>query len=102
MPVRTQEKASAANAQVSAPQTPARMPASPTIVLDMGSTSRKKIRKLKKKGAGPLVDEAHAAIEETRQQLGGAADGTTLVPVVLLYRKKRSKKSIALPPLLFG
>jgi hypothetical protein len=96
---------SKSDVRASSPKAPEPAPASslPTIVLDMGSVSRKKIRQLKKRAEGPLLEEVQAAIEHTRQGLAGNEDGANLVPVVMLYRKKpKKKKKIGFPPLFVG
>ncbi len=61
------------------------------IVLDLGKVKRKRIKKLKR-GTGPLLDEVHEAVATVQQELGQQAAGRELVPLVLLYERKRKKK----------
>ena len=63
----------------------------PPIVLDLGKVKRKQIKRLKQ-GTGPLLDEVHEAIASVRDELADEAEGKELVPVVLLYERKRKKK----------
>lgn len=59
----------------------------PMVVVDLGKTSAKKIRQLKK-GKGKLIDEVNDALE-----LAGANSLTDkqLVPIVFVYRQKKKK-----------
>ncbi len=61
------------------------------IVLDLGKVKRKQVKKLKQ-GVGPLLDEVREAISSVHQELAGESDGKVLVPVVLLYERKRKKR----------
>ncbi len=61
------------------------------IVLDLGKVKRKQVKKLKQ-GIGPLLGEVHEAIASVHQELAAEADGKVLVPVVLLYERKRKKR----------
>ncbi len=61
------------------------------IVLDLGKVKGKQIKKLKR-GTGPLLDEVHEAVSTVHQELGDEAEGRELVPLVLLYERKRKKK----------
>ncbi|MDA8018890.1 MAG: hypothetical protein MPN21_15725 [Thermoanaerobaculia bacterium] len=63
------------------------------IVVDLGSRKRKRIKQLKR-GEGPLVDEVYEAVDAVLEELGEPeeSDGRTVVPVVLLYRRKRKKR----------
>lgn len=63
----------------------------PPIVLDLGKVKRKQIKKLKR-GTGPLLGEVHEAIAGVHQELAAEAEGKELVPVVLLYERKRKKQ----------
>ncbi|HVV81890.1 MAG TPA: hypothetical protein VHE35_02380 [Kofleriaceae bacterium] len=60
------------------------------IVVDLGRASRKKIRQLEA-GGGPLVDEVADALAQVREQMGDDPRAQHLVPVVLVYSRKRSK-----------
>jgi len=59
------------------------------IVVDLGGRRRKEIKELKR-GEGPLVAEVGDVVEQVRAALDDL-NGTTLVPVVLVYKKKRKR-----------
>ena len=63
----------------------------PPIVLDLGKVRRKQVKRLKQ-GAGPLLEEVHEAVASVHHELGAEAKAQELVPVVLLYERKRKKK----------
>lgn len=62
------------------------------IILDLGKTSRKRIRQLKE-GRGRLVGDVQDALAEATATLGPQADGQQLLPVVLVYRRKSKKRN---------
>jgi hypothetical protein len=62
---------------------------SPTVI-DLGKVRPKRIKQLRQ-GQGPLVQKVDEALREVRQRLPGELAGKQLVPVVLVYRKKRKK-----------
>ena len=62
------------------------------VIIDLGKVKQKKIRQLKR-GRGDLLIEVDQAIATAANSLGKDAAGKTLVPVVILYRKKVKKKS---------
>lgn len=66
---------------------------SPPIIVDLGKVGRKQIKKLKQ-GRGPLAMEVDEVIEALRRELGEETAGKEIVPVVLLYRRKRKKKKL--------
>ena len=66
------------------------------VILDLGKVSRKKAKRLKR-GEGSLLAEVQDAVAETVGQLGDAASGKEILPVVILYRKKRKKASGLFP-----
>lgn len=68
------------------------------IIIDLGKQRPKKIKKLKR-GKGKLWDEVVDVINEVSEQLGEDAEGKTIVPLILVYRKK-SKKRKGFNPLL--
>ena len=74
------------------PATEAADPAEP-IVIDLGKTSRKRIKQLKQ-GRGKLFAEVDKVIEGLRAELGEGAAGKDLVPVVILYCKKPRKTGL--------
>jgi len=64
------------------------------IVVDLGTASRKNIRKLKR-GEGKLEAEVQEVITQLRTQLGAEAENKELVPIVVVYsRKPKRRKSI--------
>ena len=63
----------------------------PPVVIDLGKVGRRRIRKLKK-GRGRLVDEVHEVADLVREELGEELAGREILPVVLIYRKKRRKR----------
>jgi hypothetical protein len=62
------------------------------IVIDVGKVRPKRIKDLKR-GQGKLVLEVAEAVEQIRRGLGPEAAGKQLVPVVLVYRRRRAKRS---------
>lgn len=66
----------------------------PPIVVDLGTVSRKSIRKLKR-GEGKLEAEVQEVITQLRAQLGAEAENKELVPIVVVYsRKTKRPKSV--------
>jgi hypothetical protein len=62
------------------------------IVVDLGSKSKKAIKKLKE-GRGKLMFEVSDAVERVRAKVG--KENQSSMPVVIIYRQKASKKSSA-------
>ena len=63
----------------------------PMVIVDLGKTRRKRIKSLKK-GKGKLVDEVRDAVDEVSANLDLNPE-QTLLPVVLIYRKKSKGKN---------
>ena len=63
------------------------------ILLDLGKQRRKRIKQLRR-GAGKLMDEINASIEELRT---AGTIGPTTQPVVVLVRQKRRRGRGLLP-----
>jgi hypothetical protein len=63
------------------------------IIVDLGKQRAKKIKQLKR-GKGKLWTEVIDVVEEVSAQLGDEAEGKTIVPLVLVYRKKDKRKSL--------
>lgn len=63
------------------------------IVADLGKRKKKQLTQLHQ-GVGPAADEVTEAVAQLREQLGAAAEGKTIVPVVVVYRKKRKKDAL--------
>jgi hypothetical protein len=62
------------------------------MVIDVGKVRQKRIKDLKR-GQGKLVIEVAEAVEHVRRGLGPEAAGKQLVPIVLVYRRRRRAKS---------
>ncbi len=60
------------------------------IIIDLGKEKKKRIRDLKR-GRGRLMAEVAAVLNDARATLGDNADGKQIVPVILIYKKKRKK-----------
>lgn len=64
------------------------------IVVDRGAASPKRIRNLKS-GTGKLKEEVQQVVAQIRTQLGTEAENKELVPIVVVYaRKKKRPRSI--------
>jgi hypothetical protein len=61
--------------------------APPPVVLDLGKQRRKRIKELRR-GAGKLIDEVNASLEELRTAGALSADAQA---VVIVVREKRRK-----------
>jgi hypothetical protein len=61
------------------------------VVINLGSASRKRIKKLKR-GTGRLVDKVRSAVDLAAVNLGQDAEGQTLLPVVVVYKEKRRRR----------
>lgn len=61
------------------------------IIIDLGKTKRKRIKRLKR-GRGRLMEEVTDVLEEVRASLGEEGADKHLVPIVMVYRRKRRKK----------
>lgn len=72
----------------------------PAYIFDMGRQKKKVIKKLKK-GGGPIDEHVDEAIAHTKTVLGDAGGVRVFVPIVLVYEKKKKKKS-AMPMLFPG
>jgi len=60
------------------------------VIVDLGKRKRKAIKDLKN-GRGYLMDEVTDAVSRARSTLPDADQNKPVVPVVILYRKKRKK-----------
>jgi hypothetical protein len=70
------------------------------VVIDLGKTDRKQIKALKK-GSGKLKEEVIEATAGVKSRLGADADGKELLPIVVIYKRKRRtvKKGLKIPML---
>jgi hypothetical protein len=69
------------------------------IVVDLGKIRRKHV-KLLKQGEGRLVEEVLDVLDEVVEELGDDLEGSSLVPIVMIYErkpKKRRRSTIELP-----
>lgn len=62
------------------------------VLIDLGKVKGKTVRRFKE-GRGPLVGEIQQVLADVRQSLGSETGGRELVPIVLVYRKKRKRRS---------
>ncbi len=60
------------------------------IIVDLGKQRNKRIKQLKR-GRGQLMDEVIEVLDEVQESLGDELEGKTLVPIILLYSKKKKK-----------
>lgn len=70
------------------------------IVVDLGKRRRKLIRQLKR-GQGKLMNDVAQVMDEVRANLGPEAEGKELVPVVIVYQRKRRRKAGGLLPMMY-
>lgn len=69
------------------------------VIVDLGKVKRKHIKRLKR-GEGRLADEVLDVMDEVSEVLGDDLEGSSLVPIVLIYERKRKKgrrRTIELP-----
>lgn len=58
------------------------------IIIDLGREKKRRIKDLKR-GRGRLMAEVAAVMNEVRMNLGEDAADRELVPVIIIYKKKR-------------
>jgi hypothetical protein len=75
------------------------VPSPPPVIVELGTKSKKAINNLKR-GTGRIMDEVEEAIEQVRSRLPDADRNKQILPIVLIYRRKRRR--VALPPLPFS
>ena len=72
------------------------------VIVDLGKRKRKAIKDLRN-GTGYLMEEVDQAVARARSGLPDAEQNKPVVPVVILYRKKRKRrggrKSLPFSPL---
>jgi len=79
-----------------------RLPGIPSpVIVDLGSKSKKAIRKLKK-GRGKLMDDVEDAIEQVRSNLPEGDRQKQIIPVLVIYRRKRRSGRGRMPSLPFS
>ncbi|MCP4428659.1 MAG: hypothetical protein GY803_29585 [Chloroflexi bacterium] len=62
------------------------------VIIDLGKTKPKRIKSLKQ-GRGPLMDEVIDVLDEVMEELGEELSGKMLVPIVMVYGRKRKKRN---------
>jgi hypothetical protein len=70
------------------------------VIIDLGKQKRSMLKELKK-GEGELWDEIFEVVDEVKDMLGAEAEGKVLVPVVMLYQEKSSRRRVDLERVLF-
>jgi hypothetical protein len=65
-------------------------PKATPLVLDLGKRGKKTIRRLRQ-GRGPAMAEVMDVMEQVQAQLGDDAQGKVLLPVVVVYGRKRRR-----------
>jgi hypothetical protein len=70
----------------------------PPVIVDLGKRKKKEIRDLKN-GCGKLMTEVDVAVDHARSTLPDAEKNKGVIPVVIVYRKKKKgrKGSGSLP-----
>jgi hypothetical protein len=63
------------------------------IIIDLGRQKAKSLKELKK-GEGELWEDVQAVVEKVQEELGEAADGKVVVPVVLIFEKKLKRQRL--------
>ena len=61
------------------------------IIIDLGKQKRKRIKRLME-GRGKLWFEVEDVVEEVGSMLGDDLEGKTLVPLVLVYRRRPKQR----------
>jgi hypothetical protein len=67
------------------------------VVIDLGTQKKSDIEKLEK-GEGKLMLEVDLAVEHARSRLPEEDRNKIVVPVVMIYRKKRKRAAFPIPP----
>jgi hypothetical protein len=61
------------------------------IILDLGKKKKRAIKSLKR-GRGRLMDEVEQTLAEVRAGLGADGSNKELVPIVMIYQRKRKRR----------
>jgi hypothetical protein len=70
------------------------------VIIDLGKQRLRALNDLKK-GEGKLWDEVLEVVDEVKDMLGADAEGKVLVPVIMLYRERTSRRRLDLDRILF-
>lgn len=70
------------------------------VIIDLGKQKRSSLKDLKR-GEGKLWEEVFEVVDEVKDMLGADADGKVLIPVVMLYEKKTTRRRVDLERILF-
>ena len=62
----------------------------PPVIVDLGSKSRKAIKKLKR-GRGKLMADVDQAVEQVRSRLPDDHKKGQFIPLLVVYKKKRKR-----------
>jgi hypothetical protein len=62
------------------------------IVVNLGKKKKKPVKRLLR-GEGELYTQSIQALDQVKASLGTTADGKKLVPVIVVYGKRRKKRS---------
>jgi hypothetical protein len=65
------------------------------LVVDLGRARSQKVKALML-GQGELVQDVQDALDQVREGLGEEAEGKKLLPVVLVYERKRARRYLKL------
>jgi len=63
----------------------------PPVIIDLGSRSKKAIKKLKK-GQGKLMAEVDLAIAQSQSRLPDDQKNKQIIPVLIVYTKKAKRR----------
>ena len=63
------------------------------VIIDLGSRKSKILKELKK-GEGKLWEEVQGVVESVQDKLGEKTDGKVVIPVVMIYEKKRKRQRL--------
>jgi len=61
------------------------------VIVDLGKQKRSALKELKQ-GEGKLWDEVFEVVDEVKEMLGADAEGKILIPIVMVYQEKSSRR----------
>ena len=71
------------------------------VIVDLGKKSKKAIRRLKR-GTGRISAEVDEAIHQVRLRLNDEDQNKQIIPILLIFERKRRRASVSLPPMPFS